>query len=332
MATLGCFPSVRFAPTQDRTFKRADPNLRSLIAECETSMRNERRDRNLADPALSLGDLVTISLGRDKYPVASKFTPSRLPRFRAQKDSADTPRDAIPKFATQEPYAKRQQKDERDCHATRGPWGNPSRRKTSAAGISATRVRAGYHANTPATQLEFRPTQGDANIIYGEAQQTSASGALRRNWMTRSQAQHLATALTDTRERSYDAGNNSMRWPTEVGEFSLANQPNILTGQFDYVYDSVLPDTAETALGEELNPSLAISERPAQTTPIHGGGEFSPSRNRDLKSTQERATRFGQPTRAEHYPPCYHANLQQCARICAQLFLLTRRNFPPIGR
>lgn len=64
----------------------SDPYIWHAIAECETSMRNEWHDRNLTDPSLSLTDLVSLSPEHDRYPDASKFTPSRAPSNRGQKD------------------------------------------------------------------------------------------------------------------------------------------------------------------------------------------------------------------------------------------------------
>ena len=103
----------------------SDPNFRSLIAECETSMRNEWHDRNLTDPSLRWSDMVTLSLERDKFPDASKVTPSRMPRYRAPKDQNNTPREAYSKFASNEPYSKRQKKDQDLEHTTRGHKGGP---------------------------------------------------------------------------------------------------------------------------------------------------------------------------------------------------------------
>ena len=104
----------------------SDPNQWPAIAECETAMRNERRDRNLTDPSLSLSDLLTLSLEQDKYPGASRFIPPKMPRWRAPKDtsygSSSQNTTAMPKYASNnEPYNKRQKKE----HTTQGPKGNP---------------------------------------------------------------------------------------------------------------------------------------------------------------------------------------------------------------
>ena len=100
----------------------SDPNIWHTIAECETSMRSERHDRNLTDPALSLTDLVSLSLEHDRFPDASKSIPARTQRDRRNQQM--TPRESYPKYAQQEPYAKRQKKEDRD-RTTRGPKGNP---------------------------------------------------------------------------------------------------------------------------------------------------------------------------------------------------------------
>ena len=75
----------------------------------------------------------------------------------------------------------------------------------------------------------------------------------------------------------------------------LANQPLFQTGRITFVNDSTKPDKAEISLGAELIPSRKISEQPNQLTPS-GNAEFVPSRKRDLKSMQERAACFDQPT------------------------------------
>ena len=107
----------------------SDPNIWPHIAECEAIARKDRHGRNLADPAISLCDLATLSLGNDKYPDASSSTPARKPRIRTPKHQGDPPtgsdpRAAYPKFAEcQDSYRKRQMKDGE--HATRGPKGTP---------------------------------------------------------------------------------------------------------------------------------------------------------------------------------------------------------------
>ena len=103
------------------------PNQWAAIAECETAIRNDWHDRNVTDPALSLSDLLTLSIEHDRYPGASKFTPSRMPRWRApmgsyssaQWSQASTSRVSYPKYASHsvEPFAKKQK--------TQGPQGKP---------------------------------------------------------------------------------------------------------------------------------------------------------------------------------------------------------------
>ena len=54
------------------------PNIWPHIAECETHTRNERHGKNLADPSLSLGDIIALSLEHDRFPDATKFPPSKF--------------------------------------------------------------------------------------------------------------------------------------------------------------------------------------------------------------------------------------------------------------
>ena len=66
----------------ERANALSDPGQWSGIAECETGMRNKRRDRDLTDPSLSLSDLATLSLEQDGRPEESKFAPAKMPRRR----------------------------------------------------------------------------------------------------------------------------------------------------------------------------------------------------------------------------------------------------------
>ena len=108
----------------------SDPIIWPHIAECETQARSDWRDRNLSDPSMSLGDIVALSLARDRFPDASKFIPARQPRIRGPKQQnaevsqSFAPHESYPKYAPpQDSYNKRQKRDGE--HATRGPKGDP---------------------------------------------------------------------------------------------------------------------------------------------------------------------------------------------------------------
>ena len=64
----------------ERINSLSDPNIWSLIADCEAQTRIEWHDKNLSDPSLCLGDLITLSLEHDRFPDTSKFTPAKQTR------------------------------------------------------------------------------------------------------------------------------------------------------------------------------------------------------------------------------------------------------------
>ena len=108
----------------ERSDALSDPNMWSLVSECETSMLYERRGRNLTDHSLRICDLAALSLGRactrgrgkSIHPARRAFERNRTRMSHHETRTRNTPlKIRIP---------KRQKGEERE-HTTRGPKGNP---------------------------------------------------------------------------------------------------------------------------------------------------------------------------------------------------------------
>ena len=142
----------------------SDPNIWHYIAECETQTRNEWRDKNLADPSISLGDIISLSLEQGRFPDASKFTPAKMPRGRAAKNQnpngfasqSPTPREAYPKFASDRQGSYRRKRGDKES-STRGPKGAPTWKKISATETDAIRALMASRVNMHTIPLRWRP-------------------------------------------------------------------------------------------------------------------------------------------------------------------------------
>ena len=153
----------------------SDPNISPHIAECETHTRNEWRDKNLADPSLSLSDIIALSLEHDRFPDATKFTPSKMPRNRHPKQKSDfsqgpTPREAYPTFASEGPYKRNREADKE--HSTRVRRGTPTWKNISATEINGTRALMASRVNTHTMPLRWRRSKHAQKLICGYKMQT----------------------------------------------------------------------------------------------------------------------------------------------------------------
>ena len=93
-----------------------------------THARNERHGKNLADPSLSIGDIIALSREHDRFQDATRFTTSEMPGNRPPKQQSDfsqgpIPHGEYPKCASEGSYKRKREADKE--HSTRGPKGNP---------------------------------------------------------------------------------------------------------------------------------------------------------------------------------------------------------------
>ena len=86
----------------------ADPDMRTAIAECAEISSSSRLCGYLPDHALSLPDIITLSIENDKRPEAFRFNTARIARNRDRRN--DFVRGAYPQFPapTDKKRARRQ--------------------------------------------------------------------------------------------------------------------------------------------------------------------------------------------------------------------------------